>query len=71
MLHSTDNFLLKLNNSNISFNDKLVSFDLVVFFTNIPFNKMINIIADYTSQQKIAFFLNWNKRIYFWVTVKH
>ena len=47
MLNSTDDFLIKLNNSNISSNDKLVSFDVVSLFTNIPLNETINIIADY------------------------
>ena len=47
MLNSTDDFLMKLNNSNISSNDKLVSFDVVSLFTNIPLNETINIIADY------------------------
>ena len=47
MLRSTDNFLLKLNNSNVSSYDKLVSFNVVSFYTNIPLNKTINIIADY------------------------
>ena len=47
MLCSTDDFLMKLNNSNISSDDKLVSFDVVSLFTNIPLNETINIIADY------------------------
>ena len=47
MLSSTDDFLMKLNNSNISSDDKLVSFDVVSLFTNIPLNETINIIADY------------------------
>ena len=47
MLRSTDNFLLKHYNFNISFDDKLVSFDIVSLFTNIPLNKTINIITDY------------------------
>ena len=47
MLHSTDDFLMKLNNSNISSDDKLVGFDVVSFFTNILLNETINIIADY------------------------
>ena len=46
-LRSTDDFLLKLNNFNISSDDKLVSFDVVSLFTNIRPNKTINIIADY------------------------
>ena len=47
MLRSTDDFLMKLNNSNISSDDKLVSFDVVSHFTNIPLNETINIIADF------------------------
>ena len=47
ILRSTDDSLLMLNNSNISSNDKLVSYDAVSLFTNIPLNKAINIIADY------------------------
>ena len=47
MLRSTNDFLLKLNNSNISSDDKLVNFDVVSLFTNIPLNETINIIADY------------------------
>ena len=47
MLCSTDDFLLKLNNYNISSDDKLVSFDTMSLFTNIPLNETINIIADY------------------------
>ena len=47
MLCSTDDFLLKLNNYNISSGDKLVSFAAVSLFTNIPLNETINIIADY------------------------
>ena len=47
MLRSTDDFLLKHYNSNISSDDKLVSFDIVSLFTNIPLNKTINIITDY------------------------
>ena len=47
MLRSTADFLLKLNNSNISSDYNLVSFDVLFFFTNIPLNETINIIADY------------------------
>ena len=47
MLRSTDDFLMKLNNFNISSDDKLVSFDVVSLFTNIPLNETINIISDY------------------------
>ena len=47
ILNSTDDFLMKLNNSNISSDDKLVSFDVVSLFINIPLNETINIIADY------------------------
>ena len=47
MLRPTDGFLMKLNNSNISSDDKLVSFDVVSLFTNILLNETINIIADY------------------------
>ena len=39
MLSSTDDFLMKLNNSNISSDDKLISFDVVSLFTNIPLNE--------------------------------
>ena len=53
MLNSTDDFLMKLNNSNISSNDKLVSFDVVSLFTNIPLNETINIIADYVYPKTI------------------
>ena len=44
MLCSTDDFLLKLNNSNISSDNKLVSFEVVSLFTNVPLNETINII---------------------------
>ena len=37
---------MKPNYSNISSDDKLISFDVVSLFTNIPLNKTINIIAD-------------------------
>ena len=47
MLRSTNNFLLKLHNFNISSDDKLVSFDGVSLFINIPHNETLNIIADY------------------------
>ena len=47
MLCSTNDFLLKLNNSNIFSDDKLVSFDVMSLFINISLNKTINIILDY------------------------
>ena len=47
MLRSTNDFLLKFNNCNISSDDKLISFDVVFLFTNIPINETINIIAVY------------------------
>ena len=45
MLRSTNDFLLKLNNSNISSDDKFVSFDAGSLFTNIPLNQTINTIC--------------------------
>ena len=53
ILRSTDDFLMKLNNSNISSDDILVSFDVVSLFTNIPLNETINIIADYVFSDEI------------------
>ena len=47
MLRSTDDFLLKFNNSNIFSDDKSVSFDVVSLFINILLNENINITADY------------------------
>ena len=48
-LRYTEDFLLKFNNFNISYDEKLVSFDVVSLFTNIPLNETINIniMADY------------------------
>ena len=46
-LHFTNYFLLKVNNSNISSDEKLVSFDVLSHSTNIHLNEIINIIVDY------------------------
>ena len=47
MLHSTRNFLDKLDDFEIKPGDKMVSLDVVSLFTNVPLIYTINIIADY------------------------
>ena len=46
MLNSTTNFLDKLDKFEIKPGDKMVSFDVVSLFTNVPLIYTINIIAD-------------------------
>ena len=47
MLNSTSNFLDKLDDFEIKPGDKMVSFDVVSLFTNVPLIHTINIIADH------------------------
>ena len=46
MLNSTTNFLDKLDKFEIKTGDKMVSFDVVSLFTNVPLMYTINLIAD-------------------------
>ena len=47
MLNSTRNFLERLDDFDIKPGDKMVSFDVVSLFTNVPLLYTINLIADY------------------------
>ena len=47
MLNSTKNFLDKLDEFDVQPGDKMVSFDVVSLFTNVPLIYTINLIADY------------------------
>ena len=47
MLFSTKHFIEKINDFNILPRDKMVSFDVVSLFTNVPLIETINLIANY------------------------
>ena len=47
MLNSTHQFLDSLKSHDFNPTDKLVSFDVVSLFTNVPLNETINVIAQY------------------------
>ena len=52
MLKSTDDFINKLHSYKFSSGQKLVSFDAVSFFTNVPLEETIKLIADKLFSEK-------------------
>ena len=52
MLKSTGNFINKLHSYKFSSGKKLVSFDVVFLFTNVPLEETIKFIADELFSEK-------------------